>query len=59
MIDPKVLGNFAKHYETKETIPRELLDKAIAASKFNKGYDTLEYLSAALLDLAWQHVDTG
>ncbi len=56
VIDPKVLGNFAKHYQTKETIPRELLDKAITASKFNKGYDTLEYLSAALLDLAWHQL---
>ncbi len=29
------------------------MEKSIAASKFNKGFDTLEYLSAALLDLAW------
>ncbi len=55
-IDPKVLGNFAKHYETKQTIPRDLLDKTIAASKFNQGFDTLEYLSAALLDLAWHQL---
>jgi peptidyl-dipeptidase Dcp len=52
-IDPLVLKNYAKHYKTGEAIPQELLEKAIAASKFNKGFDTLEYLAAALLDLGW------
>lgn len=52
-IDPAVLKNYARHYKTGETIPAALLEKSIAASKFNKGFDTLEYLSAALLDLAW------
>jgi peptidyl-dipeptidase Dcp len=52
-IDPEVLKNYARHYKTGETIPQELLERAIAASKFNKGFDTLEYLSAALLDLGW------
>jgi len=52
-IDPVVLKNYARHYKTGEIIPQDLLDKAIAANKFNKGFDTLEYLSAALLDLAW------
>ncbi len=52
-IDPEILKNYARHYKTGETIPPALLQKAIAANKFNKGFDTLEYLSAALLDLAW------
>lgn len=52
-IDPKVLVNYAKHYKTGEPIPKPLLDKAIRANKFNKGFDTLEYLSAAVLDLHW------
>jgi peptidyl-dipeptidase Dcp len=52
-IDPKVLRSFAKHYKTGEVIPEDLLTKSIQASKFNQGFDTLEYLSAALLDLAW------
>ncbi|MBN8603152.1 MAG: M3 family metallopeptidase [Planctomycetes bacterium] len=52
-IDPVVLKNYARHYKTGETIPQEMLERAIAASKFNKGFDTLEYLSAALLDLGW------
>ncbi len=40
-----------------EPIPTDLLNKAIRANKFNKGFDTLEYLSAALLDLAWHSLD--
>jgi peptidyl-dipeptidase Dcp len=52
-IHPEVLANYAKHYKTGEPLPKELLEKRIAASKFNKGFETLEYLAAALLDLGW------
>lgn len=52
-IQPEILANYARHYQTGEPIPKELLDKAIKAKKFNKGFDTLEYLAAALLDLEW------
>jgi peptidyl-dipeptidase Dcp len=55
-IHPEVLANYARHYKTGETIPKDLLDKSIAASKFNKGFDTLEYVSAALLDLGWHSI---
>jgi peptidyl-dipeptidase Dcp len=57
-IEPAILKNYAPHYKTGEQIPQDLLDKAIAANKFNKGFDTLEYLSAALLDLAWHSLTT-
>lgn len=52
-IQPAVLSNYAKHYKTGEPIPKELLHKVILATKFNQGFDTLEYLAAALLDLEW------
>lgn len=55
-IDPEVLANYAKHYKTGESLPTDLLNKSIVANKFNKGYETLEYLSAALLDLGWHSV---
>jgi peptidyl-dipeptidase Dcp len=55
-IHPEVLANYAKHYKTNESLPRALLEKSIVASKFNKGYETLEYLSAALLDLGWHSI---
>jgi peptidyl-dipeptidase Dcp len=50
--DPKVLANIAKHYKTGEPMPKELLDKVLASSKFGAGYTTLAYTEAALLDLA-------
>jgi peptidyl-dipeptidase Dcp len=52
-IQPDILRNYARHHETGEPIPAELLTKVIQASKFNQGFDTLEYLSAAILDLEW------
>lgn len=51
--DPKVFANYAKHYKTGEPMPQALVDKIKKAGKFNSGYATTEYLSAALLDLAW------
>ncbi|MEM6826521.1 MAG: M3 family metallopeptidase [Pseudomonadota bacterium] len=50
---PEVLTNYAKHYKTGETMPMELLDKILAASKFNQGYDFGEVMEAALLDMKW------
>ena len=47
---PSVLANYAKHYQTGEPMPKALLDKVIAASKFNQGFATTEYLEAAMLD---------
>lgn len=52
-IQPEVIANYAYHYETGEAIPKELLDKVIAARGFNQGFDTQEYLAAALVDLEW------
>jgi len=52
-LDPKVFANYAKNYRTGEPMPQELVDKILKARSFNQGYATTEYLSAALLDLAW------
>ena len=52
-IQPDILANYAKHHETGEPIPQDLLQRVIAASKFNQGFDTLEYLSASILDMEW------
>ena len=53
---PEVLKNYAKHYKTGEPIPQPLLDKVLAAEKFNQGFKTTEYLSASLLDQAWHQL---
>ncbi|MGS0690784.1 M3 family metallopeptidase [Shewanella sp. 0m-4] len=54
---PKVLANYAKHYETGEPIPEELLSKLLKSRSFNQGFDTLEYMSAALVDLEWHSLN--
>lgn len=48
--EPEVLAFFAKHYQTGELIPQELLDKMEAVGKFNMGFATVEFLASALLD---------
>ncbi len=48
---PEVLKFYAKHYKTGEVIPAELIEKLDKSGKFNQGFATVEYLSAAILDL--------
>ena len=53
---PEVLANYAKHYQTGEPMPKELLDKLRASQRFNEGYRTTEYLAAAALDQKWHQL---
>jgi peptidyl-dipeptidase Dcp len=53
MGEPEVLRMFARHYETGEVIPDDLIKKLEAADKFNQGFATVEYLAASYLDMAW------
>jgi peptidyl-dipeptidase Dcp len=46
-----VLDRFAKHYKTGEPMPQALVDKIKASEKFNQGFKTVEYLSAAIVDM--------
>jgi len=46
-----VLQKFAKHYQTGEPLPDDLLQRFLAARKFNQGFATVEYVSSALMDL--------
>jgi peptidyl-dipeptidase Dcp len=48
---PQVLRQFAKHYQTGEPLPDDLLKRFIAARKFNQGFATVEFVSSALIDL--------
>jgi len=50
---PEVLANYAVHYQTGEPIPQDLLDRVIAAEKFNQGFARTEYLAASIVDQAW------
>ncbi len=53
MSEPEVIRSYARHYETGELIPDELLEKILAAGQFGQGFATVEYLAASYLDLAW------
>jgi peptidyl-dipeptidase Dcp len=48
---PQVLQRFARHYETAEPLPEDLLRRFLAARQFNQGFATVEFVSSALLDL--------
>ena len=50
---PEMLAMYAKHYQTGEVIPIELVEKIRAAANHNQGFYTTEYVAASLLDLAW------
>ncbi|MCS5543890.1 MAG: M3 family metallopeptidase [SAR86 cluster bacterium] len=51
--EPEVIADYAKHYQTNQPMPLELLDKISKASKFNQGFATTEYVAASYLDMAW------
>jgi peptidyl-dipeptidase Dcp len=51
VLTPEILDRFARHVETGQPMPKALLDKVRASSTFNQGYVTLEYLSAAIVDM--------
>jgi peptidyl-dipeptidase Dcp len=48
---PEVLSRFALHYQTGQPMPRELLAKIAASKTFNQGFQTVEYLASALVDM--------
>lgn len=48
-----VLKIYARHYQTGEPIPDDLLEKLDRARVFNQGFETVEYLAAAFLDMDW------
>jgi peptidyl-dipeptidase Dcp len=56
---PSVLASYAKHYQTGAPMPRELLDKVARAKRFNQGYTTVSYLSAAIVDQRLHQLGAG
>ena len=55
---PDVLAMYARHYETGEVIPAELIEKINATGTFNQGFMTTELAAAAILDLKWHMLES-
>jgi peptidyl-dipeptidase Dcp len=51
VLEPEVLKVYAKHYQTGENMPEELLNKILNSSKYGQGFATAEYVQASLLDM--------
>lgn len=56
--DPEVLKVYASHWKTGEPMPDELIAKIQKSRHFNQGFVTTEFMSAALLDMAYHTVKT-
>ncbi len=54
--EPEYLNSFAKHYQTGEVIPQDLIDKIIAAKNFLAGYMNVRQLNYGLTDMSWHNV---
>ncbi len=55
--EPELLKDFARHYQTGELIPDELIEKLNAASTHSAGFDLVERLGASWLDLQYGHLN--
>ena len=51
--EPEFLSSFAKHYQTGEVIPQELIDKIVAAKNYLAGYSSVRQLQFGTIDMAW------
>ncbi|MDR2148144.1 MAG: M3 family metallopeptidase [Tannerella sp.] len=58
VLEPEVLKVYAKHYQTGEDMPQELLDKILSSSKFGQGFATAEYVQASMLDMDYHILKT-
>jgi len=56
--EPEVLATYAFHYQTGEVMPDSLVEKIIAAKKFNQGFVETELLSASILDMDYHEITT-
>ena len=53
---PEILAEYAKHYQTGETIPDTFVAKILKAEKFNQGFMTSELCAASILDMKWHEL---
>jgi len=55
---PDLLNEYARHYQTDEVIPGELVDKILATRTFNQGFKTTELCAASILDMKWHELSS-
>jgi peptidyl-dipeptidase Dcp len=58
-LEPSVLASYARHHQTGEPMPDDLVAKIKKSRKFNQGFALTEYTAAALLDMAWHTLRDG
>jgi peptidyl-dipeptidase Dcp len=58
-LEPELLKLYARHYQSGEVIPPALVAKLKSSSLFNQGFETVEYLAASFLDMAWHTLRGG
>ncbi|MGB5628971.1 MAG: M3 family metallopeptidase [Woeseiaceae bacterium] len=56
---PEMLELYARHYESDEVIPADLVERMLAAGNHNQGFATTEYIAASLLDLRWHMLSSA
>ena len=58
ILDPQIVDNYARHYQSAERLPQSWIDKLEESSTFNEGHATTSYMAAAILDLAWHSLSS-
>lgn len=56
-LEPAVLSLHARHWQTRQPIPTDLVERLQRARHFNQGFETVEYLAASYLDMDWHTLD--
>ena len=56
---PEILASYARHIDTDEPLPADVVEKLHASEAFNQGFATSEYLAAAWLDQAWHSLSSA
>ena len=54
--EPEVMKSFARHYQTGEYMPQELMDRLVESAQFNQGFATVEFLASAFLDMEYHTI---
>ena len=57
--EPAVLERFARHHQTGEPMPKDLLQKLLAARNYGQGFATVEFLASALVDMDFHTLPPG